>query len=40
MYGLRTLEITGDYKSSSGGKDIDVFGFEIKHLSPTVSASG
>jgi hypothetical protein len=35
MYGLHTLEITGDYKSSSGGKEIDLFGFEIEHLSPT-----
>jgi len=35
MYGPHTLEITGDYKSSSGGKEIDLFGFEIEHLSPT-----
>jgi hypothetical protein len=39
MYGLHTLKITGDYKSSSGGKEIDLFGFEIEHLSTTETAA-
>ncbi|KUJ14191.1 serum paraoxonase/arylesterase-like protein [Mollisia scopiformis] len=35
LFGLRTLTITGDYRSSSGGKEIDVHGLDVEHLSPT-----
>lgn len=35
LYGLRTLKITGNYGSSTGGKDIDVHGLEIEHISPS-----
>ena len=33
LYGLRTLEITGAYQGASGGKEIDVHGFDIEILS-------
>ena len=32
FYGLHTLDITGDYESSIGGKDIDLHGFDIEFL--------
>ena len=35
LYGLHTLEITGNYISATGGKEIDVHGIEIEVLSPT-----
>jgi hypothetical protein len=35
LYGLRTLKITGDYRSSTGGKEIDVHGIDIESISPT-----
>jgi len=35
LYGLHTLEITGNYVSATGGKEIDVHGIEIEVLSPT-----
>ena len=33
MYGLHKLEITGKYRSSTGGKDIDLNGFDVEVLS-------
>lgn len=35
LYGLRTLKIVGDYRSSTGGKEIDVHGIDIESISPT-----
>lgn len=35
LYGLRTLQITGTYQSSIGGKEIDVHGIDFEVLSPT-----
>jgi hypothetical protein len=35
FYGLRTLDITGGYRSSAGNKVIDVHGFDIEVLSAT-----
>jgi hypothetical protein len=35
FYGLRTLDITGGYRSSAGDKVIDVHGFDIEVLSAT-----
>jgi hypothetical protein len=32
MYGLHKLEITGNYHSSIGGKDIDLNGFDVEVL--------
>jgi hypothetical protein len=33
MYGLHKLEITGNYRSATGGQDIDLNGFDIEVLS-------
>lgn len=35
LYNLRTLAITGDYVSSTGGKEIDVHGLDIERISET-----
>lgn len=35
MYGVRQLEVYGDYKGSSGGKDMDLHGFDVEILSPS-----
>lgn len=35
LYNLRTLKITGGYRSSTGGKEIDVHGIDIESISPT-----
>jgi len=33
LYGLHQLDITGNYKGSSGGKDIDILGLRIERVS-------
>lgn len=35
LHGLQKLEISGDYKSATGGMDIDVHGIALEVLSPT-----
>lgn len=32
LYGLRKLEITGNYRSATGGKEIDLNGFDVEVL--------
>lgn len=32
LFGLHQLQITGDYKSSAGGKDIDILGLDFERL--------
>lgn len=33
LFNIHTLQITGDYQSSSGGRDIDLLGLDIEVLS-------